>query len=214
MRGQAFRVDGYSSYVSIPDSPSLSALGSFTIEAWIKMDAGTAPDSGAIVSKDGPASGESDDEYAVWIGAQSLPTSYVGGVVCQSGPVWEWFPGDPPQSPLTKDTWYFVTAVLDAGSAIRTYVDGQLVFERPTSIVANWDTPQPVYIGTLWSPNQPAYWFKGLIDEVRIYNTALSQQDIQRDMAAVPEPSQLCLLAAGGLALLWPWWRRRAKPAA
>jgi hypothetical protein len=30
----------------------------------------------------------------------------------------------------------------------------------------------------------------------------------------VPEPSQLCLLAAGGLALLWPGWKRWARPAA
>jgi hypothetical protein len=216
MRGQAFRVDGQSSYVSIPDSPSLSALGSFTIEAWIKMDVGPAPDSGAIVSKCGPASGASDDEYAVWIGGQShSPADYVGGVVCQSGLAWEWFPSPTnDEPPLAKDTWYFVSAVLDAGSAIRVYVDGQLVHNQPTSIVADWDTAQPVYIGLLQSPNQPDYWFKGLIDEVRIYKTALSQEDIQRDMAAVPEPSQLCLLAAGGLTLFWPWWKRRAKSAA
>jgi hypothetical protein len=206
MRGQAFRVDGRSSYVSVPDSPSLSALGSFTIEAWVKMDVGPAPyDAGAIVSKEGPTPGASDDEYAVWIAGQShLPADFVGGMVCQSGPAWEWFPlptNDEP--PLAKDSWYFLSAVLDAGSAIRVYVDGQLVHNQPTSIVANWDTPQPVYIGVLFPPPpQEDYWFKGLIDDVRIYNAALSQEDIQRDMMRVPEPTTLALLTMGALALV------------
>ena len=48
----------------------------------------------------------------------------------------------------------------------------------------------------------------GMIDDVRIYNTALSAGDVQA-LASVPEPSVTVLLISGLLGLLAYAWRKR-----
>ena len=57
------------------------------------------------------------------------------------------------------------------------------------------------YQGGLW-------YFKGLMQDVGVYNTALGAAQIQA-LATIPEPSTLALLAAGLIALPAYAWRKR-----
>jgi hypothetical protein len=76
--------------------------------------------------------------------------------------------------PITSDTWYNITAVRDGGN-VYLYVDGILVKSEATGLCTNSNT-SPIYIGI--STASDAEGFLGAIDDVRIYNRALTQSEV------------------------------------
>jgi hypothetical protein len=86
--------------------------------------------------------------------------------------------------PVPVDRWSHVAVTYD-GATLRLYVDGRQAASR--AITGAIQTPSnPVWIGG----NLPyGEHFDGLIDEVRIYDRALSQREIRRDMAAPVGPA-------------------------
>jgi hypothetical protein len=78
---------------------------------------------------------------------------------------------------LPLNAWTHLAATYD-GTTLRLYVNGTQVGSRSVagSIVT---TTGALRIGgnTVWGE-----WFKGRLDEVRIYNRPLSQSEIQHDM--------------------------------
>ena len=162
--GQAFGLDGVDDYVNIPNDSSLSP-STITVDAWFY-----ATDiSGQLVppllkkshDRDGYAlemAGESGDHLAFWVSV-----SGVGWV--RSDNVY-----------LSTNTWYHVAATYD-GSEIKVYLNGQPQ-GTPTSVTGSIEPiSSPLYIGS--DPGSPGRFFKGLIDEVEIYNRALSASEIQ-----------------------------------
>jgi hypothetical protein len=80
-------------------------------------------------------------------------------------------------SALPLNAWSFLTTTYD-GSTLRMYVNGNLVSSR--AVAGNIvETNGVLRIGgdSIWGE-----YFAGLIDNVRIYNVALSQTAIQTDM--------------------------------
>jgi Concanavalin A-like lectin/glucanases superfamily len=76
--------------------------------------------------------------------------------------------------PIPSDTWLHVTAVYENGEH-RIYVDG----EFHDSIQHGFWTHarQPIHIGRKGT-NEPQFFFRGDIDDVRLYNRALHDDDI------------------------------------
>jgi len=94
---------------------------------------------------------------------------------------------------------WFYTAVTWDGDIAQYYFNG--IPAPPVSFnkTLTLDDSVPLFMGA------PGY----TLDEVRIYNTALSQDEILRDMnPAVPEPSTIFLLGSG---LLGAIYRRRKQ---
>lgn len=88
---------------------------------------------------------------------------------------------------LNTNTWYHVAATYD-GSSIKYYVDGCLVNEIPATgnvVANNWDAA----IGNKsnW-PSGPEQ-FRGRIDEVRIWESARSEQEIKLNMNLLLDPT-------------------------
>jgi hypothetical protein len=80
---------------------------------------------------------------------------------------------------VLDNQWHHIVAVWDANGdgKSRLYVDGQLDSTAPTAMTTNiQDTTIPIQIGRYNSANR---FFEGLIDEVRIYNKALQQSEIE-----------------------------------
>ena len=163
--GQAFSFDGTSSYVSIPDSPSVDVLSDrITVEAWIKVNHLTAnPDWEGIVTK-GNAS---------W---RLLATAGAKTVYFASS-------GTTPNNDIygtrnvNDGNWHYVAAVYD-GTNLSLYVDGTLDVSKAAS-GSIWRNSDPVCIGYIANTGLPGnYHFDGLIDEVSIYSRALSSNEI------------------------------------
>jgi aryl-phospho-beta-D-glucosidase BglC (GH1 family) len=72
--------------------------------------------------------------------------------------------------------WHHLTLTYDPSAGARLYLDGHLVAEKP-----NLNGYSPLTSGDLLigkSRSTPFLDFKGLLDEIRIYNRALSEQEI------------------------------------
>ena len=107
-------------------------------------------------------------------------------------------------STISFGQWYNL-AVTNTGDSVSLYLDGELV----ASATMNIDTTSGTnfYIGDLGDASiYPAFGdirqLNGLVQDVAIYNIALSQSDIQNLMVSeTPEPSTLVMLVVGSAAL-------------
>ena len=79
---------------------------------------------------------------------------------------------------LTLNTWIHLAATYD-GTTLRLYVNGVQVATKATTGAIRVSTGA-LRIGgnSVWTNE----WFAGLIDEVRVYNKALTATEIQADM--------------------------------
>ncbi len=164
--GQAFSFDG-TSYVTIPGSPLLDTLVSnITVETWIKANQLTANSNWKGIVTKGNASwrlqGMSGTKTVHWA---------VDGV---SNP---WLAGT---RNVNDGQWHHVAGVYD-GMNMYLYVDGTLdVSQAGTGTIAQ--NSYPVHIGG--NAEASGLLFNGLIDEVSIYNRALTASEIQADYEA------------------------------
>jgi len=79
------------------------------------------------------------------------------------------------------NTWYHVAAVYNAATAtLDIYVNGLLDNGVLRGAIPSSQAPTTLNVNI--GRRSGGYYFKGLIDEVRIYNRALSQAEIQTIM--------------------------------
>ncbi len=78
---------------------------------------------------------------------------------------------------LTTNTWYHIVGTYD-GSRVRCYVNGQKEGTSSQTLSGNiYNSGDPLRFG-----HQVAYnirWLDGLVDEVRLYNRALSDAEVE-----------------------------------
>jgi hypothetical protein len=77
---------------------------------------------------------------------------------------------------MVKGFWWFVTMVHD-GAKDLIYVNGQLVNSKPVPTKLN-STSRPMVFGS--NPIEGGQYFQGALDNVKIYNKALSANEIAR----------------------------------
>ena len=161
--GKALNFGG-SSLVSINDSVSLHLSSAMTLEAWVSP----TTVSGWMNLLYKPASGSA---LTFVLQGSSSPSQLpsLGGSFTSSNLS--------APSPLPLNTWTHVAATYD-GAMMKFYVNGILVASRAQTGALAAST-LPLSIGG--NSDFGEYW-SGLIDEVRIYNRALSQNEVHNDM--------------------------------
>ena len=162
--GSALNFDGVSSRVDLAPLGKLYKLG-FTLEAWVKKS-GLKKDVTVLGSWNSGGSG-GPMIWSDWVSGRYFLTMNAGSAnYLDSG-----------QQPAVGD-WQHLAATYD-GSTARFFVNGTLVASRPfTGNVGDTD----IWRVGAYDAN-PFGFFDGLIDEVRIYDRALTASQIQSDMA-------------------------------
>ena len=163
--GGALSFDGVNDWVSVADSASLDLSASMTLEAWVRPTTAGASWR-TVVMKEQPGQlvyalygneGAGRPSGHVFVGGERDVRGGVGSV------------------PL--NAWTHLAAAYGGGS-LRLYVNGTLA----STLALSGSMPasaSPLRIGgnAVWPE-----WFAGLVDEVRVYNRALTQPEIQSDM--------------------------------
>lgn len=75
--------------------------------------------------------------------------------------------------PVQRDVWYHIVAVYD-GVSHKLYINGELQDEQTGSFKPN--NEEPIYFGKKNS-KEKRFWFHGVLDDIRIYNRALSEKE-------------------------------------
>jgi len=78
---------------------------------------------------------------------------------------------------INDDGWHFIATVADRDENLEIYVDSVLEDFDPISSIGNINVDAPLVVGR--NMDNPGQHFYGAIDDVRIYNRALSANEIQ-----------------------------------
>jgi archaeosine-15-forming tRNA-guanine transglycosylase len=153
----AARFDGTNDYVRVPDAAELDFTDTFTLEAWVKRS--STGGVRAIVDK-----GEQSYSFRLSnSGFLLLRRNAVGTVTTST------------QAITDTTGWHHVAAV-KSGTTAKLYLDGQDV-TGPVSDQTMADTTAPLSIGA--SDGGIAYHLPGALDEVAVYDSALSAARVQ-----------------------------------
>jgi PKD repeat protein len=172
--GGGLRFNGTNSVLISPDASDLDLGSGLTLEAWV-FPTTNGPDQNIIFK----------GEYSYVLALDTSGVPVVGG---------SFMPPLYGTSVVAKSAWTHLAATCD-GTRIRLYVNGSEVAST-TQTAAAANGSGPLMIGG--HNTVPGKGFYGLIDEVRIYNRALSQGEITTDKggAAPPPPPQNLRLVA------------------
>jgi len=160
--GNALDFDGLSDHVSVSNSPSLNITDAITIAAWVKVD--TLGSVMSIVDK-------GYNTYSIGVSSSgkfmvsyrnqtSTNVNSYGSTNVQIG------------------TWYHVAGVIDSGGNVKLYVNGGTP-ERDVAFVGTSinSNSGSLFVGAGGSSGNN-YNFDGIIDDVRIYNCALTGDEV------------------------------------
>ncbi|HTL56951.1 MAG TPA: LamG-like jellyroll fold domain-containing protein [Candidatus Limnocylindrales bacterium] len=164
--GGAFDFDGIDQLIRIPDAPALNPPAALTLEAWVFIRV-FSHESVAIIGKDDPYSPLR--QYLIGMGNKTGHWAFRAHVGTPGN--YSNFDG---HTALTNYTWYHVAMTYD-GSALKLFVNGNLDGSLPvTGPITVSD--MPLLIG---GHAEGPWNFNGVVDEVSLYNRALSSSEIQ-----------------------------------
>jgi hypothetical protein len=208
-RGNALSFDGMNDYVSVGDALELNPTFAVTVSAWIKAASVTGYP--PIAKKSGLGSTQG---YGYALEAHFNPKGTgpgAGLIVSTAGPSAVW----PNWADITTDHWYFVAGVYD-GTWLTTYwgdaANTPIALSRVPGSGNIAPSTNPLYIGS--DPSNPSRFFDGLIDEVRVYDRALTGgeiTDVYRVPAAVPEPASV-VCGIIGLGMIGAYIKKHRSP--
>jgi hypothetical protein len=162
--GKALAFNGSDALVTINDSASLDLTTALTLEAWVNPTVISASWRNILYKQ--------ADIYFLMGSTPQGPPDF-GGLFASAnvyGP-----------AALATNTWTHIAGTYD-GTTMRFFVNGIQVASRAQAGALNPSTG-PLTIGgdTVTHDAGPQFW-SGLIDEVRVYNRALTAVEIQTDM--------------------------------
>jgi hypothetical protein len=191
IKGNALRLDGYTTHLMIPKNRFPESFEQFTISAWIA--------NGAYTWNEGPIIENYDKKNGFFLGVTA--TGRIRFKVIING---ETFKVESEQkTPLFK--WMNVTSVFDADHGIYLYINGELKdFLDINELVVKVSIPNDsINIGKAAKDVRPIHgvnngghfacsmYLDAIIDELKFFDSALSAEQIQESFTRIkniPEP--------------------------
>jgi hypothetical protein len=160
----ALSFDGIDDYIDCGLHDGLNLADAVSVSAWIKL---------AVSAKDQKIAGNQDDlsggyKLSIYSGKAELEVRDSGNLLRNN----RFVDGG---TILEPGVWYHVVGTYCKGGYIRTYLNGKLDRELATPSILAPST------GTLKIGREPfseLYWFKGLMDDLQIYNYPLSEAEV------------------------------------
>ena len=188
--GEALEFDGKDDFVEVPleDSITFATGDSLTVQVWVKTD-DEPPKNDGIVGNYRPGTD------AVWIlsvsGDDPAARGKMGFSVRDKGRANS--AGIRSPDFLNDDKWHLLAGVRDQkAKKIRFYVDGKLIDEVD-------DNTKDINSGqSIWVGEHLNRFYKGLIDEVKVWNRPLTAEELEQ---SGKQPSAVS--ASGKLTTTW-----------
>lgn len=174
--GEALEFDGISNYIDLGTDYQVGS--SYTIAAWVK----TAEDANGLsrITCRSRTTVPGEKDLSLYIRNN--------GKLEHQGT--EWLASA--ENAVGFGTWQHVAVVSD-GMAMKLYVNGNVVKEENTASGDMSNTDVSLLIGAGWNKDATApfedHMFKGAIDELRIYDTAVNDAEM-KDLAAEGNPDE------------------------
>ena len=197
VNAKAMSFNGTDQYVQAVDSSNLRINGDMTISAWIKFDSSQTGNYQKIINKR-DAGGVNYDFY---LNNDTIPKI-------------KFFDGsnssDQSTGTITPGSWTHVAITINSGvtNGSTFFIDGAASGTGTYTITSD---DGPLYIGRYYDSPTYGGWWPGEMDEVAIFNTALSADKIQQiynATAVVGGVPQTANLFTGGLDTSLVYWNR------
>jgi hypothetical protein len=180
---QSIVFDGSTTYVDI-GKPSIEKQ--YTLEAWTYIDSATQTDSrlNKIFGRDKTTVGE-DALYLCVRGNGTIEYSVSGNKGTSGG---GWYHTD--TGTYKFNSWNHVAVTYD-GKTYKIYFNGKLVLAKDGGSVDESTNPMDLLIGAGYNADGTGIYsghaYKGRMDDVRIYNVALSADQIQKSTEGIKD---------------------------
>ena len=180
--GQAVYFDG-SSFLRAVDSASLDIAGSYSIMSWVKTNADTNGNFASLIAK----------HFTHWDRSYGLFLNTTRAAHTQFDTVDNINYSLDDTTSLNDNSWHHVASTYNATTGIfKLFVDGVLRSSANTGTLALMNSSVPLLIGA-YANSPDGYtnrdFLTGALDEVKIYNGALSDGEISTYFTnVVPEP--------------------------
>ncbi len=159
-RYPGFYFDGEDDYVDCGNDESLDVTDKITLEAWVKFPADLTDYVGIINKRDVfyfVISKYERIRFRFWNASGGIQAMHIVNYL------------------LSVNTWYHVACTYD-GTWVKIFVDGDEKYANDNDAGEQLNSNNnPITIGKYF----PSYYFNGAIDEVRIYNKALSAVEVK-----------------------------------
>ena len=173
--GGALSFNGSSNYVDLGNATPWALTGSATWSAWVYAT-GTPADDGQIIAKSG--GGATPSGWQLKTSPDTGPHTFAVAVSPDGTTEAQRYSTTVRQ----LNTWYYVAGVYDAAAkTLDIYVNGVL----DDGVLRGSAIPGSQFnaaVNTAIGRRTGGFYFQGRIDDLRVYNTALSQAQIQADM--------------------------------
>ncbi|MEO1068244.1 MAG: LamG domain-containing protein, partial [Cyanobacteria bacterium J06638_6] len=172
--------DGDQSFAQIPsiEANNFSNNQDFTVEAWISVQEGVQNNAGILEKWNGTSSGY---PFAIRYQDGKIIALRYDGQSSDNNPVvtstTTFNPGD-----------FHHVAFVKNGDTLNLYVDGQLEDSTPDTTAdssTSTSNTAPLYLGRRGQSSE--FFFTGQIDDVRLWNVARTQAEIQADLSGALE---------------------------
>ena len=187
--GNCLDFDGTDDYVALTSSNSILSGTTFSIEAWIKTSTkhGTVVDQGRIVSLNRSSGGDYDGAVVIYVENDILGFAFYDNTPGSGG----YRNIQTTNSSYYNGTWHHI-AVTHDGTTYTVYFNGVSVNTNTQAISNSPFGSDSAFIGSRgWRDR----FFQGQIDEVRIWNVALTQTEIRERMHREISGSETNLVA-------------------